>query len=439
MRALVWSWIVCAGVADAGVGLAAPRVNPQDRYELAEQQFRRGEHEQALATIAEGLAAAPKDRPLLKLKGTVLLRMDAPGVLDAYQALLDAGVTGSEKVAAEQIIDYLKPRGTTFLEITVANGPADVYVDQRARGVFCRAAPSCKKALAPGKRKVTVERAGFRLWTDRVPVAAGTTAPLAVTLTELASTLTVRVAQPGASVTVDGAAHDAPATIDAGPHEVVVALEGYETAHLEAVAKEGKPIDLDITLVRIVPVYVEPAGAQLWLDGKQVSIEAGGIPMTPGAHGLEVRASGFHTRKIAVPAEPGPDYRIGVELRAIEQVVAPRPGRFTPRRRLAVAAGALGLAAVGTGVVLGRQARQLQANALTVCPSPSSPCSFARQANDFNQRGRSRARQANVAFGVAGGAAVAAGILWLTGAPESRVAVTPHLGAVAGLDLAVRF
>ena len=45
----------------------------------------------------------------------------------------------------------------------------------------------------------------------------------------------------------------------------------------------------------------------------------------------------------------------------------------------------------------------------------------------------------NIAYGVAGGAAIAAAVLWLTGGPESRVAVAPHLGAVAGLDLAVRF
>jgi hypothetical protein len=51
------------------------------------------------------------------------------------------------------------------------------------------------------------------------------------------------------------------------------------------------------------------------------------------------------------------------------------------------------------------------------------------------QRGRSRALQANIAYA----AAIAAAVLWLTGAPESRVAVTPQLGTVAGLDLAVRF
>ncbi|MBC7978221.1 MAG: hypothetical protein H7138_24820, partial [Myxococcales bacterium] len=58
-------------------------------------------------------------------------------------------------------------------------------------------------------------------------------------------------------------------------------------------------------------------------------------------------------------------------------------------------------------------------------------------------QGRSRALQANIAYGVAAGAAIAAGVLWFTGGRESaepRVAVTPHVdGASAGLDLSMRF
>ncbi len=36
-------------------------------------------------------------------------------------------------------------------------------------------------------------------------------------------------------------------------------------------------------------------------------------------------------------------------------------------------------------------------------------------------------------------ASIAAAVLWLTGASESRVAVTPRIGAVAGLALSGRF
>jgi hypothetical protein len=438
MGALVRSWFVCVGVVCTSVALAAPKVDPQERHKVAEQQYKSGEYEKALATIAEGLASAPKDGPLLRLKGTVLLRMDDPEALGAYQAFLAAGATGSEKVAAMKIVDILTQRRTTFLEITVANGPADVYVGLGKRRVFCRAEPACKGAVSPGPHKVTVVRKGFQRWTDRPTVAGGATAKLAVTLIEDPSKLAVRVTPPGASITIDGAAYDAPTTVAAGEHQVVASLEGHETARRQAVASMGNAIDLEITLARIVPASISPPSAELVLDGKPVSIQAGGIAIPPGAHGLEVRAPGHRGRKVSIPAERGPEYQIAVELSLIEQTVA-KPGWLTGRRTLGLAAGGLSLAAVGTGVVLGRQARQLETNALTLCPAPSNPCFYAPQANDFNRRGRARALQTNIAFGVAGGATIAAGILWFTGARESRVAVTPHLGAVAGLDLAVRF
>jgi len=72
------------------------------------------------------------------------------------------------------------------------------------------------------------------------------------------------------------------------------------------------------------------------------------------------------------------------------------------------------------------KAQQLAADTHAVCPSPPTPCACAVEAEDLNRQARSRAFQANVAYGVAGGAAVAAAVLWLTGAPESRVAITPH-------------
>jgi len=100
---------------------------------------------------------------------------------------------------------------------------------------------------------------------------------------------------------------------------------------------------------------------------------------------------------------------------------------------------AITLAATGAGVGFGLRARHLADGAYALCRSPSIPCPDASDADGLNRRARSRALQANIAYGVAGGAAIAAAVLWLTGSPESRVAVTPHLGAVAGIDLKVRF
>ena len=84
--------------------------------------------------------------------------------------------------------------------------------------------------------------------------------------------------------------------------------------------------------------------------------------------------------------------------------------------------------------------RNADHDASSLCPSPTTPCRDAAQADALNQRGQSRARDANIAFGVAGATAITAAVLWMVGAPESRVAVAPRVGAnAAALDLSLRF
>ena len=105
-------------------------------------------------------------------------------------------------------------------------------------------------------------------------------------------------------------------------------------------------------------------------------------------------------------------------------------GRWTTKRKAAV--GASGVAAVGlvAGIVLGTQAKGKQSDAHALCPDRQAPCAGADQAEALIKAGQNRALGANVAFGVAGAAAIAAGVLWFTGAPESsphRVAIVPSI------------
>lgn len=115
------------------------------------------------------------------------------------------------------------------------------------------------------------------------------------------------------------------------------------------------------------------------------------------------------------------------------------PSTFTLRRKLALGAGAAGIAALGVGIGRGLQAARREDDAYALCASPFTACPEAAEANHLMERARSRALQANIAFGVAGVAVLAAGVLWFTGAPEARVAVSPRVGSLTGLDLAVRF
>jgi hypothetical protein len=447
MPAVIRVWIVCIGVAYAGLALAAPRVDPRVQYKKAAELDEQGDYQAALGVIEKGLAVAPKDLRLLGLKGALLLKLrDYPEALVAYQAYLDAGATGANRREAQKIVDILRTVKSTSLEVAVANGPAEIYLDSKTQGLFCSAAPACSKPVLPGEYKVIAERPGFQRWTGNVSVANGQSQKVSVTLVEKPSLLTVRAEPAGARITVDDAAHEAPAQVAAGKHRVEVSLAGHRKERREVEAREGKPVELVVALTPVVPVRIQPPGAQVLLDGQPAAIEQGELAMSPGEHAIVVRAQGFQERELKVPAERPEGYEVVVELARVvpPPPPPPPPPLFTGRRKLAVASAGVGVVALGAGVMLGLQAKGLDDDAYKLCPSPTVACPDAVEANDLNSRSRSRALTANIAFGVAGGAAIAAAVLWLTGAPESRtaerrVSVTPRLGGSAGLDLAVRF
>jgi hypothetical protein len=397
-----------------------------------------GQYDLALAEIARGLAIAPTDLGLLGLKASVLL--DKRAYLDAlaaYQAWVAAGLKGAKLREAREIIANLEVARTTSLEVFVANGPAEVYVESKARGVVCKADPSCSTPELPGKYKVIVERPGCLPWTTSVTVAAGATAKIPVTLIEKPSLLTVRVTQPGAHITVDDTDYAAPVTVPPGPHHVVVALAGHVDERREAAAHDGAPIDLDISLIPRVAVHVEPPGATLTLDDKPVVLQDGTLPMPSGDHVLIARAAGFDDGRLVIGAVHG-ELELALKPTPIKRPPPPSLG-LTPRRKLAIAAGGVGVAALAGGIVLGLAAKDADRSAYKLCPSATTPCASAAAANDLNRRGRSRALEANLAFGAAGAAAIGAAVLWLTGARESNVAVSARIVDGAGIDAAVRF
>ena len=109
-----------------------------------------------------------------------------------------------------------------------------------------------------------------------------------------------------------------------------------------------------------------------------------------------------------------------------------RPHRlFTPRRKISIGLAGAGVVSLVLGAVLGSSANGKQDDAFRLCPDPAIPCEQGDRANALIQSSHSRALEANIAFGIAAGAAVAAGVLWFTGAPTddnaARVSVAPSL------------
>jgi hypothetical protein len=133
-----------------------------------------------------------------------------------------------------------------------------------------------------------------------------------------------------------------------------------------------------------------------------------------------------------VIAPPGPEVIAPPPIASAPSLVEPAQppvGWRTRRRTIALGVAGAGVASVVVGAIVGASARGKKNDALALCPTAA--CGAADQANALMDSAHHRALAANLAFGVAGASAVAAGLLWFTGAPTAesprRVSVAPSV------------
>jgi hypothetical protein len=107
-------------------------------------------------------------------------------------------------------------------------------------------------------------------------------------------------------------------------------------------------------------------------------------------------------------------------------------GVLTTKRKIAIGVAGTSVISLVAGVVLGTSANHKQDDAFRLCPDPATPCMQGDQANALIQSSHSRALGANVAFTLAAGAAITAGMLWFIGEPNAaaentRISVAPSV------------
>lgn len=288
-----------------------------------------GDYVGALAAIDAGLAAAPGQLALLQLRASTLVELrDYEGALAAYEAFLDAGAKGANKRTAVKIVASLKAVRTTKLALTVPGAspesPASVYVDTKTLGAFCTAAPTCTRGILPGSYKLIVERAGYQKISERVKVVRDQTLTLERALVEEPSAASIAVIGPSnATISIDGEVlGPAPQawTLPPGDHLLEVRADGYLTWQQTLTAHEGAPIELSIAMRPLVPVTVNVPGAEVLLDDEEAPRQDGALVLPEDAVTLTVRAPGYTTQTIDVPAARPAGYRLDVTL-----VLAPAP------------------------------------------------------------------------------------------------------------------
>lgn len=302
-----------------GIAAAAPNPGARDKYKEAQKLAAEDDNEKALVIVEQGLAIAPKDLELLQLRGVLLLKTrDYAGALAAYQAYLDAGAGGAGKREALKIVNSLRAVKSTFVDLT-ANTDATIYLDTKTTGAFCTA--PCKKALLPGDYKLIAERAGFDRHVSRISIPDGKTTPIAIALQERPSPIKLEIAPAGAQLTIDGKPHDGAPTIVAGEHELVIKLAGHATHRQKIPAHEGKPVEVTVALVPLIPLSVAPAGTVVTVDDKPAVLEDGGIAIPAGSHAIVARAPKHHDLKIDVPADRSGTYKLDVKLTEVGTLV----------------------------------------------------------------------------------------------------------------------
>jgi hypothetical protein len=184
-----------------------------------------------------------------------------------------------------------------------------------------------------------------------------------------------------------------------------------------------------------------PATAEVLIDG-ELHEDTSKVELDPGRHVITARADGHSESTVIVETDAADERTVRLELRplapapqnpavsnivpapasagrAAPQYQAPLPGRTRPgsepgQRTAALLLGGGSVAAFAVGAGFGIAANSLYQNSEDNCPRDE--CN--QEGFDAREDAFDRARIATIAFAIGAGAAVGAGVLWLT-APEA--------------------
>jgi hypothetical protein len=223
---------------------------------------------------------------------------------------------------------------------------------------------------------------------------------------------------------IDGEQWNRPIPIDGGVHVILAQATGYDEWRITT------QVPVESGQVRIeVPRLVAARKPEPLAPPGPIPVADAAVPgpATPAAARPAAAAGGSATQ----PAAPSPGAPAAVHASLV-----------TARRAVGLGVAGAGVAAAVIGAVVGNSARQKQSDALRLCPGGAS-CDAADAANAAIRAAQHRALEANLAFGFAAAATVAAGVLWITGGPDPeghrRVSIVPDLASGrAGLVVAGR-
>ena len=180
--------------------------------------------------------------------------------------------------------------------------------------------------LPEGDYLVQISADGFKAWTTRL--AVGLNQPLSikdVRLQPADGTLALQTQPPDANVTIDQKfVGKTPLEVQLSAdieHEIRISKAGYEKISRSVQVSTGKRKTLVVELnpeLGVIHFAVEPADAQLIVDGKNLGAVPQKLELVAVGHQLEIRKQGYHPYQTQITPRPGYAQEIKITLNPLE-------------------------------------------------------------------------------------------------------------------------
>jgi len=220
-------------------------------------------------------------------------------------------------------------------------------------------------------------------------------------------------------------AADVVAALESRLSYLTISVSDEDRLHQATVTRDGKPLAPDSwNLAQPVDggdytIEAHVPGHQPWQTTVHVAVERDKVV---------VEIPPLDQLPTAREAKPSPDVLSPPNRITQSQGAQPR-GALSMTRKIAVGLAGASMLGLATAAALGTVARREQADASGLCPDARAPCTHSAEANALARAGNRWASDANVAWGLAGAAALASGVLWLLGAPAettgTQISVVP--------------